>query len=173
MKIIPISDEVISIDSINDLITCSANEIGEIIVAGPHVLKEYFNNETALKRNKIFVDDKVYHRTGDSGFLNENGKLYLTGRCSTLFKQNEKYVAPFLWENYFQNLNGVEMGTVLNKQNQTIVVIELNDQSQKLSIETILEKLPIRVDKYIFVTKIPRDPRHNSKIDYEKLLTKL
>lgn len=172
VKIIPISDEIISVDRMNDLITCSKNEIGEIIVAGPHVLKEYFNNESALRRNKIFVDGKVFHRTGDSGFLNEDGKLYLTGRCSTLFKQNGNYVCPFLWENYFQKLKGIEIGTILHKHGETIAVIELNDQSQKIVIEENLKKLPLlHIDKSAFINKIPRDPRHNSKIDYEKLLS--
>lgn len=170
VKIIPITNEEIGINSMSELMECPDNEIGEIIVAGPHVLKEYYNNNKALKRNKIFADEKVYHRTGDSGFINEDGKLYLTGRCSTLFKQNEKYVSPFLWENYFQNINGVETGTVLNKNNFTIAILELNNESQKLKIEETLKRLPIKIDTVIFLKKIPRDPRHNSKIDYEKLL---
>lgn len=170
VKIIPISNETISINSNSDLEECKTNVIGEIIVAGPHVLKEYFNNEAALKRNKIFVDGKVYHRTGDSGFLNETGNLYLTGRCSTLFKQDEKYVCPFLWENYFQNMEGVEIGTVLQKNNQTFVIIELQNGAKKSDIEQNLKHLSIIQNKIQFVKKIPRDPRHNSKIDYEKLL---
>lgn len=171
VKIIPISDDVISVNSIDDLMLCPVNEIGEIIVAGPHVLKEYFNNESALKRNKIFADGKVYHRTGDSGYLNEKGQLYLTGRCSTLFKQNGAYVSPFLWENYLQHINGVEVGTILNKNNQIILIIELNNESLKSSVEETLHKLPLKIDALLFLKKIPRDPRHNSKIDYEKLIS--
>lgn len=170
VKIIPLSDEAISINSIKELAQCQTNEIGEIIVAGPHVLKEYVNNEAALKRNKIFVDGKVYHRTGDSGYLNEHGQLYLTGRCSTLFQQNEKYVCPFLLENYFQTLPGVEIGTILHKNHQTIVALELTDNSKKTSTEEKVKKLNVTIDRVVFLNKIPRDPRHNSKIDYEKLM---
>lgn len=169
VKIIAMTENNIQVDSENDLELCQQKEIGEIIVAGPHVLKEYFNNEEALKRNKIFIQDKVYHRTGDSGFLDKSGILYLTGRCSTLFKQNEKYVCPFLLENYFQNLEGVETGTILLINNKTVVVLELNDPSKRTIIENVLNQMALKVDQIIFAPKIPRDPRHNSKIDYDKL----
>lgn len=171
VKIIPISDNDIVINYSIELKECPINEIGEIIVAGPHVLKEYFNNDKALKRNKIFVDGKVYHRTGDSGYLSKEGKLYLTGRCATLFKQDEKYICPFLLENYLQNLPGVEIGTILHKNQKVIAVLELNDSSKKTSIEAQVKKLNVTIDRIVFLNRIPRDPRHNSKIDYEKLLT--
>lgn len=169
VKIIPITDEPISINSIGELIECSVNQIGEIIVAGPHVLKEYFNNEEALKRNKIFVDGKVYHRTGDSGFLDDDGKLYLTGRCSSLFKQNDSFISPFLVENYLQSLNHIELGTVIFENNKTLMILELSDKTQTNIIQEQLKNYWLKFDQLIVLDKIPRDPRHNSKIDYEKL----
>ncbi len=173
VKIIPISDKPIAINTLDELVECKENQVGEIIVAGPHVLKEYFNNEVALKRNKIVVDGKVYHRTGDSGYINTAGILFLTGRCTTLFKQNEVYVCPFLWENYLQNIEGVEMGTVLLKDAKVTVVLELNDAALKSEVEHTLSASTLKWDGIVFIKQIPRDLRHNSKIDYEKLIEKL
>lgn len=64
VRIISIQDNPIYCDSIADLqkLTLSAGIIGEILVSGPHVLSEYFNNEEALKRNKIFIEDSCWHK---------------------------------------------------------------------------------------------------------------
>ena len=68
--------------------------LGEIVVKGPHVLKHYIDNPEAWARNKIRVGEEVWHRTGDSGFLTEEGHLYLTGRCKQLISWNGILIAP-------------------------------------------------------------------------------
>jgi acyl-CoA synthetase (AMP-forming)/AMP-acid ligase II len=169
VKIIAVSDEIIEVNAEQELDLCKTNTNGEIIVAGPHVLREYFNNDNALKRNKIFIGEKVYHRTGDSGYLDENGKLFLSGRCSTLFLQNGTYVCPFLYENYFSTIKGIEMGTVIHREGKTSIVLELKKGTKKEMMEETFTSLPLHYDKIIFLKKMPRDPRHHSKIEYEKL----
>ena len=144
-------------------------EIGEIIVAGPHVLREYFNNENALKQNKIFIGEKCWHRTGDSGYMNNEGQIYLTGRCNSLIYLGNKIVAPFIYENHFQSLKGVEIGTVLQINNKLIAVLEIHKNSMIKEISEQIRNVEIQFDEIKFISKIPRDPRHNSKIDYEKL----
>ncbi|HET6992904.1 MAG TPA: AMP-binding protein, partial [Bacteroidia bacterium] len=115
IKIIKITEENIFLGSEEELrlLEVPENTIGEIIVSGDHVLREYFNNPEGLKRNKIFIGEKCWHRTGDSGYLGKNGNLFLTGRCATLINQDGKIIAPFIYENFFQTIHGVEMGTVL------------------------------------------------------------
>ena len=142
--------------------------LGEIIVSGPHVLTEYFNNEEALKRNKIFIGDKCWHRTGDSGYLGNDGLLYLTGRCNALIAHEGKLLSPFVYENKLQQLQGVVLGSILLYNNKLFTFLELNDQANVIQLkETIKRILPSCEVK--IVNKIPRDPRHNSKIDYDKL----
>ena len=89
LKIIPFQDEVISINSDAELEKTEAKEgeMGEIIVAGNHVLKNYYNNPEAFKRNKIVTNETIWHRTGDSGFI-QNGKLFLAGRCEQIIEQS-------------------------------------------------------------------------------------
>jgi acyl-CoA synthetase (AMP-forming)/AMP-acid ligase II len=169
VKIIEISEEAIVVTSESDLKVCEPDTVGEIIVAGPHVLREYVNNEEALKKNKIFIGEKVYHRTGDSGCMDAQGNLFLTGRCSTVFQSKDTMVYPFLYEHAFQLIPGVSAGTVLHLKGETIAVLELQKRKQKKAVESAVRAMPLGFDRVCFLEKIPRDPRHHSKIDYEKL----
>lgn len=171
LKIIRIKDDPISCETEDELkqLEVPTGNIGEIIVSGSHVLREYFNNETALKRNKIFVQDDCWHRTGDSGYVDETGAIYLTGRCNTLIYEKGKIIAPFIYENYFQSIEGVEIATIVKKDRKLIAVIEANKNADKKMISEQINHAVQLVDEIKFLNKIPRDPRHNSKIDYSRL----
>ncbi len=146
-----------------DALSLEPGVIGEIIVAGPHVLKRYFNNEEAFKKNKIVVGDTVWHRTGDSGFLMD-GQLYLTGRCQQLIYHNDTILSPFIIENQLQQISGVTMGTLLQLNEKLVLAIE--GTANKELIQEKCTNIPF--DEIEFID-IPRDPRHNSKIDYPSL----
>lgn len=141
-------------------------EIGEICVEGKHVLKEYYNSEKAQKFVKIHYNGQIWHRTGDSGYLDNKGKLFLMGRVKNRFEHNGKVVYVFPIENALLEIDGVEIGTVLKINNEIVLVVETKILKHKLEQE--LKKRNFEYDKLI-ITKIPRDPRHNSKIDYDKL----
>ena len=169
VRIIFIEDKALTIKNIDELNALTQNDgtIGEIIIKGAHVLQEYFNNEEALRRNKIFIGDDCWHRTGDSGYF-ENGILYLTGRCSALIQHEGEILSPFMYENYLQSLEGVEIATILKQNGEVIAYIEAKKEFQEsIKKEILVGKTAIT--RVHFIAKIPRDPRHNSKIDYEQL----
>ena len=169
VKIIAMTEENISVKSESELSELPAGQIGEIIVAGPHVLNAYINNEEAVKRNKIFTGDKCWHRTGDSGQLDENGNLFLTGRCNTIIRENGQLIAPFIYENLLQSMDGVSLGTVMRMKGRVTLIVELENESKKDSVQKEIQNAGVKFAETKFISKIPRDPRHNSKIDYAKL----
>ena len=189
VKIIDIKDEPIFCNNKEELnqITKPQNKIGEIVVSGLHVLKEYFwnlndvknyeNAKQILLRNKIFIDGICWHRTGDSGFLDKRNELFLTGRCNSLIYRTEKgktkIYAPFYYENILSRMAQVEMGTVILKNDKLTFVIELKKQFQRNNYqELIIQKLRnefLEIEQIIFIDKMPKDKRHYSKIDYSKL----
>ena len=57
-------------------------EIGEIVVRGPSVTRAYFGQETATAAAKIADGDSVWHRMGDVGYLDADGRLWFCGRKS-------------------------------------------------------------------------------------------
>ncbi len=166
VNIIKITDEVIALSEHESMESHFLQEgkIGEIIVSGHHVLASYFNNEEAFKRNKIIEKNTVWHRTGDSGFI-KNGALFLTGRCAQLITKKGKLISPFIIENQLQQLDGVSMGTALEINSKTLLILE--STLNKNELVPLLSSFEF--DEVQVVEKIPRDPRHNSKIDYGKL----
>jgi long-chain acyl-CoA synthetase len=65
---------------------------GEIVVYGHNVMKGYFNRpeETA----KVFTKDGGF-RTGDMGYVDTQGYVFLTGRIKEQYKlENGRYVVP-------------------------------------------------------------------------------
>jgi acyl-CoA synthetase (AMP-forming)/AMP-acid ligase II len=171
MKIISITDQEIMAADIGELEKqkVALGEIGEIIVSGKHVLRAYLHNPEALKRNKIFVGETCWHRTGDSGYLDENGDLFLTGRCNSLITIQDKMLSPFVYENHLQALDSVEIGTIMLWNGRLTAVVELKGNAPREPVRQAIGLLPEAIADIVFIRKIPRDPRHNSKIDYEKL----
>jgi acyl-CoA synthetase (AMP-forming)/AMP-acid ligase II len=66
----------------------AARSIGEVWVAGPHVAQGYWRNPEATNTVfRAFIDGegvRGWLRTGDLGFLDDNGELYITGRIKDL-----------------------------------------------------------------------------------------
>ena len=138
--------------------------MGEIIVAGNHVLKSYFNNPKAFDQNKIVTEETIWHRTGDCGYL-EDGNLFLLGRCEQVIFYLGKIYSPFVIEHQLKQIEGIKKGTVLLLNKELTVVVETT-----LSKERVQKGLKIlEIENIIILKKIPRDPRHHTKIDYGKL----
>ena len=139
-------------------------EIGEILVEGPHVLKSYFNNDLAFRQNKIKVNRKIWHRTGDSGYM-EDGHLFLTGRCQQLIYSNQQILSPFIVESQLQAIEGIRSGTLLSNSGAIVLAVETHLSLDEVKL--LVKGIPY--DRIELLQRIPKDPRHHSKIDYKKL----
>lgn len=74
---------------------------GEIIVKGPNVMLGYYNDTEATDN----VFKKGWFYTGDLGYIDNDGFLYITGRCkSVIVTQNGKNIYPEEIE-YYLNEN--------------------------------------------------------------------
>lgn len=65
-------------------------EIGEVVIAGENVTAGYLADEAA--NAKSFVDG--WFRTGDRGYLDEDGYLFLTGRLKEILNRGGEKVMP-------------------------------------------------------------------------------
>lgn len=139
-------------------------ETGEIIVSGPHVNREY-QNRGLMERYKIVDGNRIWHRTGDAGFLGRGHKIYLTGRCDSLIHRNGEWISPFLFREYASHIPGVKLGTLLESGGRILAIIQNQDRSREAEILEQVHLYPQDIDEIRFMKKIPLDPRHQGKID--------
>ncbi len=70
------------IRSIDDIEELPAGEIGELIVAGPMVTRRYVTRVEANALAKIADGPAVWHRMGDSGYLDREDRFWFCGRVA-------------------------------------------------------------------------------------------
>lgn len=99
--------EGVEVRVINDLGEPLPNgEIGDIVVKSPYIFKGYIDNGTL---NPIQSD---YFQTGERGFLDENGYLFLKGRRDRMISIHDVNVHPEEVENFLTTINGIEAAYV-------------------------------------------------------------
>ena len=145
-------------------------EPGELCVAGPHVLKTYFRNDAALRENKIRVAGEVWHRTGDAARL-AGGRLFLLGRASRAFRGTDgAWRFPMLLEARLRAIPGIAAGTVLRlPDGRLAAAVEPDGAAPAASLPAAVAAAGIPHDLVRVLRRLPRDPRHRSKIDYGAL----
>ncbi|HEX2619405.1 MAG TPA: AMP-binding protein [Phototrophicaceae bacterium] len=79
---------VVDIETRKDL---NANQEGEIWLYGPQVMKGYLNNPGATAN---MIDSDGWLHTGDIGYCDEDGYLYVVDRLKELIKYKGMQVAP-------------------------------------------------------------------------------
>ena len=68
-----------------------AGKTGEIVVRGPRIMKGYWKDEEKTK--KAFSPDGWY-RTGDMGYKDEEGYIYLSGRSDDIIVRGGENIGP-------------------------------------------------------------------------------
>ncbi len=183
LKIIKISDEPIPVWS--DDLELPRGEIGEIVVRGPWVSRQYFDLEEATRLSKIIEGDSFWHRMGDVGFLDDQGRLWFCGRKSQRVITQEKTYFTVPCEAIFNGHLDVKRSALVGpgplEDRQPVIIIEpeyfhriIGSEEQKRFAKELLElgarsDLTRDIHRVLFYTSFPVDIRHNAKISREKL----
>ena len=155
------------------------HEVGEFIVTGDHVCRDYYNNEEAFFQTKIRDHEgKVWHRTGDLAYQDQKGYLWVVGRVHNAIERASKYYFPVQAEIILKRIPDVTYGAYLGMPDsklgeKTVVVLQMKNPEKKSdalkNLKYLFEKNKIPVDEIYLVEKIPMDPRHHSKVEYNTL----
>jgi acyl-CoA synthetase (AMP-forming)/AMP-acid ligase II len=141
---------------------------GEIVVSGDHVLPGYLDG-AGDSESKIHVDGRVWHRTGDAGYLDDRGRLWLLGRCSARVNDSHGVLYPFAVEAAASGTPGLARAAFVMDRGRRVLVAEVAGEAEGTK-QRLLERLAwARVGAVVIVDRIPLDARHNAKVDYPAL----
>jgi acyl-CoA synthetase (AMP-forming)/AMP-acid ligase II len=148
-----------------------AGEPGEIVVSGEHVLKGYLNGH-GDEESKFNVSGQRWHRTGDAGYLDSRGWLWLLGRCSARINDSHGTLYPFTTECIANHYTGVRRSAMISHKGRRLLVVEPLEGwnsigGQFSGLEASLAWA--HIDEVRAFQKLPMDKRHNAKIDYPAL----
>ena len=144
---LPIPNVEYKIDSPN------SEGIGEILVKGPNVMLGYYKNDEETKKA---IQDGWFH-TGDLGKVDENGYLYITGRCkSVIVTKNGKNIYPEEVEYYLNDNPLVSESLVLGIHKEDNDETYINAQIYP-NIEAIAEYLKSSVPTKSEIKKVISD----------------
>lgn len=140
-----------------------ANQEGEICVRGPQVMKGYAGNPGATID---MIKPDGWLRTGDIGYCDEEGRLFVVDRLKELIKTNGRQVAPAELESLLLSHAAIADAAVIPSPDEksgevpkAFIVLK-----SKVSAEEIMDFVATRVAPYKrirrveFVSEIPKSP---------------
>jgi acyl-CoA synthetase (AMP-forming)/AMP-acid ligase II len=146
-----------------------ANSTGEIVVAGEHVLSGYLGG-LGDSETKFKVGDRTWHRTGDAGYLDGSGRLWLLGRAAAKLCDEHGVIYPFAVECAAMAVEGVHRCALVQYEASRVLVAQLEpDEIPAVSTGIARQLAWAHLAEVLVVGEIPVDRRHNAKVDYPAL----
>lgn len=184
IQVIPISDY--AIEDWDDSLPLPPGEVGEIVVKGPVVTKLYLNRPYETAKAKIKQGNDLWHRMGDLGFFDTQGRLWVCGRKSHRVEAVHGLMLTVPCEAIFNQHPTVNRCALVGLgkkggQRPVLIVEPLAGHSPKLTnlagqklIRDLLElsrqyQHTLAIQDILFHPAFPVDVRHNAKIQREKL----
>lgn len=185
VRIVRISDE--AIEQWSDELLVPAGTVGEITVAGPTATDAYFNRDGMTRlakiRERTAQGERIVHRMGDVGYLDEQGRLWFCGRKGHRVETASGPLYTEQVEPVFNTHAKVRrtalVGTGAQGQQRPLLWVELHQpRVGNRERERILAELreigaghahTAGIGRFRFHPGFPVDIRHNAKIGREKL----
>jgi acyl-CoA synthetase (AMP-forming)/AMP-acid ligase II len=182
LEIIAISDEPIT--RWDDSLKLGLDEIGEIVVKGPQVTQSYFNRSESTALGKIADPDHggFYHRMGDLGYRDQQGRIWFCGRKAhrVVTGQETLFTIPCeaIFNTHQEVFRTALVGVGTPGQQRPVLCVELEkgvDTSRLAAIHQELLAIGAEhaitgtIKTFLFHPAFPVDIRHNAKIFREKL----
>jgi acyl-CoA synthetase (AMP-forming)/AMP-acid ligase II len=178
VRVIRICDE--PIDRWSDDLVLPVGQIGEIVVKGPMVTREYCTDPAATRLAKIPDEGGLWHRMGDVGRFDDQGRLWFCGRKAhrVVTEKGTLFTEPC--EAIFNELPGVRraalVGVGARPRQKPVIIVELGreeDATDELGIALRRaageHEITRTIDTFLIHYSFPVDIRHNAKIFREKL----
>jgi len=145
--------------------------IGEICVSGPTVTDCYFNRDRQTRAAKM-VDERgqVWHRMGDLGRLDEQGRIWFCGRKSERVQCAEGELYTECIEGPVNALPGVFRSALVGLgpvgRQQPVIVVQAEPDADRSSLVSAVRGVTaaLGIERIELRDRLPVDIRHNAKI---------
>jgi acyl-CoA synthetase (AMP-forming)/AMP-acid ligase II len=160
-------------------------EIGELIVSGAQVTRRYVTRIEANRTGKILDGNTVWHRMGDSGYFDSQGRFWFCGRVAHRVLTSHGPLYPIRCEAIFNQHSDVFRSALVgigqeSEQRPVIIVEPKADKMPKTpeakqkfldEIRRLAASSPLTatIHDFLLHPSFPVDIRHNAKIFREKL----
>ena len=141
----------------------AANEVGELWVRGPNIIKEYWNRPETKETD--WADD--WFRTGDAARLDEDGDLWIVDRWKDMYISGGENVYPAEVENTLFALEGVADGAIVGapdeRWGEVGVAFVVRAEGSELSEDDVIGWFHDKVARFkipkqvIFTDVLPRN----------------
>ncbi len=174
-----------TLEDIRQAITLPAGQIGEIVVKGPVATRQYFRRDAATAGAKIKDADSFWHRMGDVGYFDDQGRLWFCGRKAHIVFAAEEPMYSVCCEAIFNQHPAIYRSALVGvgiRGQQTPVIVAEPEEGQfpattadraRLKDELLhlaqANPLTSRIRQILFHPSLPVDTRHNVKINREEL----
>jgi acyl-CoA synthetase (AMP-forming)/AMP-acid ligase II len=105
----------VSVRILDDDMPVAAGVEGEISVKGPGVMQGYYNNPEATRR---VLSPDGWLRTGDLGFVDAEGYLYITGRLKDVIILGGQNIVPADVEEIVDHVDGVRYSAAIGIESE-------------------------------------------------------
>ncbi len=143
---------IVDVESGNDV---TPGERGEVWIRGPQVMKGYLNNPEATRN---MIDEEGWLHSGDIGYADEDGYLYVVDRVKELIKYKGFQVAPAELESIIQSHAAVADCAVIPSPDEEAGEIPkacvVLTPGAKVTAEDIMEHVASRVAPHKKVRKV-------------------
>jgi acyl-CoA synthetase (AMP-forming)/AMP-acid ligase II/pimeloyl-ACP methyl ester carboxylesterase len=161
------------------LVDCPERVIGEIVVSGDTVSREYLRRPEATATSKIHDGDRVWHRMGDMGYLDAGSQLYFCGRKAHVVSTPDHTFHSVPVENVFNRHPQVSRTALIEVAGGPALAVEpaawpLTPQARQTlaaELRAVGEGDPVTaaIRRFYFHQSFPVDARHNAKIFRDRL----
>ncbi|MBF4567568.1 alpha/beta fold hydrolase [Plantibacter sp. VKM Ac-2880] len=161
-------------------LTQDADCLGEVIISAAHLKSQYdrlWLTDRAAVRD--VTEDGRWHRTGDVGHLDTDGRLWIEGRLPHVITTQDGPVAPVGPEQAIETVPLVRRAAVVgvgpDGLRQCVAIVETTPGSKRVRLADAALAAAVRAASpqplvaVFVVPELPTDIRHNSKIDRTRL----
>lgn len=160
--------------------------IGELMVCGPVVTQQYVTREDQNAIHKVRDGDRIWHRMGDVGYLDDQDRFWFCGRKAHRVQTQSQTLYTICCEAVFNEHPDVYRTALVGRgprgAQTAVLIVEphadrrpTSDADRQVMIDALKQigqafaHTAAIIDIRVYPQRLPVDIRHNSKIFREQL----